>query len=169
MEELKHHEKWTVWPQKLLVVGANKKEQAVKQKKLLVVLFPLAGKFLHLSRRGPTSFERRFLKEFEELLPVLAKNEFVSFEVFLHLHKSARMVVSPHLHVSIPHVEKLADFLMLLLPIFPLTSLGTIQGGLATSAVLELEIRRRYGATVDAALDHHCCQSGVRAAQCEAM
>jgi hypothetical protein len=30
-----------------------------------------------------------------------------------------------------PHVEKLADLLVLLFPIFPLTSPGTIQGGLA--------------------------------------
>jgi hypothetical protein len=36
------------------------------------------------------------------------------------------MMGSPHLHVSMPHVEKLADLLVLLLPIFPLTSLGTI-------------------------------------------
>jgi hypothetical protein len=42
-----------------------------------------------------------------------------------------------------PHTEKLADFLVLLLPIFPLTSLGTIHGGLARRAVLELEIWRR--------------------------
>jgi hypothetical protein len=40
-----------------------------------------------------------------------------------------------------PHVEKLADFLVLLLPIFPLTSLGAIQGGLASSAIQKLEIR----------------------------
>ena len=71
------------------------------------------------------------------------------------------MVLSPDLHVPMPHVEKLADFLMLLLPIYPLTSLGTIQGGLATSAVLELEIRRRYGAAVDAAFGHDCCWSRV--------
>jgi hypothetical protein len=66
------------------------------------------------------------------------------------------MVVSPHLHVSMPHVEKLADFPVLLLSIYPLTSpAGTIQGGLAfLSTVLELEIRRCYGATDDAALGH---------------
>jgi hypothetical protein len=51
------------------------------------------------------------------------------------------MVVSPHLHVSMPHVEKLADFLVLRLPIFLLTSNGTIRGGLAYTAVLELDIR----------------------------
>jgi hypothetical protein len=46
------------------------------------------------------------------------------------------MGVIPHLHVSMmPHVEKLADFLVLLLPIFPLTSLGTIHGELAYTAV----------------------------------
>jgi hypothetical protein len=38
-----------------------------------------------------------------------------------------------------PHAKELADLLvLLLLPIDPLTSLGTIQGGLASSAVLEL-------------------------------
>jgi hypothetical protein len=61
------------------------------------------------------------------------------------------------LHVSMPHVDKLAHLLVLRLPIFPLTSLGTIQSGLASSAVLELEIRRCHGATDDAALGHHCC------------
>jgi hypothetical protein len=40
---------------------------------------------------------------------------------------------------------KLAD-LLVFLPVFPLTILGTIQGGLASSATLELEIRRCYGA-----------------------
>jgi hypothetical protein len=34
-----------------------------------------------------------------------------------------------------PHVEKLANVLVLFSPIFPLTILGTIQGGLAHSAV----------------------------------
>jgi hypothetical protein len=67
------------------------------------------------------------------------------------------MFLSPHLHVSVPHVEKLADFLVLLLPIYPLTSPGTIHGGLALIAVLELKIRRCYGAAGDAALGHHCC------------
>jgi hypothetical protein len=46
------------------------------------------------------------------------------------------MEIAPHLHVSMPHVETLADVLVLLPPI-----LGTIQGGLTCSAVLELEIR----------------------------
>jgi hypothetical protein len=59
--------------------------------------------------------------------------------------------------VSMPHVEKLADFLVLLFPVFPLTSLGTVQGRLAYSAVLELEIRRCYGSAYDAALGHDCC------------
>jgi hypothetical protein len=72
------------------------------------------------------------------------------------------MVVSPNLHVSMSHVEKLADLLVLLLPIFSLTCLETIQGGLALSAaVLELELRRRDGATYDATLGHDCCWSGV--------
>jgi hypothetical protein len=65
------------------------------------------------------------------------------------------MEASPHLPVSVPHVEKLAYMLVLLLPpIDLLASLGTIQGRLACSAVLELEIRRCYGATDDAALRH---------------
>jgi hypothetical protein len=71
------------------------------------------------------------------------------------------MVVSPLLHVSIPHVGMLADFLVLRLPIFPPTSLGTIQGGLTLSAVLELELRRCSGATDDATLHHDCCKSGT--------
>ncbi len=59
-----------------------------------------------------------------------------------------------HLHGSMSHVEKLADFLVVLLPIVPLTSLGTIQGGLAASAVLEFEIWRRFDSADDAALRH---------------
>jgi hypothetical protein len=43
-----------------------------------------------------------------------------------------------------PHIKKLADLFVLLLPIFLLTSLGTIQGGLAYSTVLELEIRQFF-------------------------
>jgi hypothetical protein len=71
------------------------------------------------------------------------------------------MDVISYLPVSMSHVEKLADFLVVLLPIFPLTSLGTIQGGLASSAVQKLELRRRHGTTYDAALRHDCCLSGV--------
>jgi hypothetical protein len=56
-----------------------------------------------------------------------------------------------------PHVEKLADLLVLLPPIYLLTSRGTIQGGLAYRAVLELEIRRLVGSTDDAAPEHDCC------------
>jgi hypothetical protein len=67
------------------------------------------------------------------------------------------MAITPHLHVSIAHVEKLADFFVLLCPIFSLTSLGTIQGALACSAVLELEIRRFCGSANDAAPEHDCC------------
>jgi hypothetical protein len=55
-----------------------------------------------------------------------------------------------------PHVEKLADFLVLRLPIFPLTSFGTVQGRLASSAVLELELRRRFGFADNAAPEHDC-------------
>ncbi len=72
------------------------------------------------------------------------------------------MFLSPHLHIPMPFVEKLADFLMLFLPIFPLTSLGTIQGGLALSTVLlELEIRRCYGFADDATPEHDYCLSVV--------
>jgi hypothetical protein len=51
------------------------------------------------------------------------------------------MDVSPHLHASMPHVEKLADVPVLLPPIYLLTSMGTIHGGMALSAVLERDIR----------------------------
>ena len=68
------------------------------------------------------------------------------------------MVVSPHLHTSMPHVEKLADLLVLLLPILPLTSLGTIHGRLACSAVQELEIQRFFDSTDDAAPEYDCCR-----------
>jgi hypothetical protein len=62
-----------------------------------------------------------------------------------------------------PHVKKLADLPVLLLPpIYPLASLGTIQGGLALIAVLELKIRRCYGVTDVAALGHDCCWKEVR-------
>jgi hypothetical protein len=53
-----------------------------------------------------------------------------------------------------PDVEKLADSPVLLLPIDPLTNPGTIHGGLASSAVLELEIQRCFDATDDTALGH---------------
>jgi hypothetical protein len=55
------------------------------------------------------------------------------------------MFITPELHVSVPHVEMLADVLMLLLPIFPLTSPGPIQSGLATTAVLELNGSKTKG------------------------
>jgi hypothetical protein len=67
-----------------------------------------------------------------------------------------RMPIISHLHTSMPHVKKLAD-LFVLLPIFPLTSPGTVQGGLACRAAQELDILRCYGATDDAALGHDCC------------
>jgi hypothetical protein len=53
-----------------------------------------------------------------------------------------------------PHVEKLADLPVLLPPIYFLTSLGTIHGGMTLSAVLKLDIRRCYGSADDAALGH---------------
>jgi hypothetical protein len=46
---------------------------------LLVVLDLSFGNLLHLSRRGPTSFELRFLEEFEESLPVLVNTAFISY------------------------------------------------------------------------------------------
>jgi hypothetical protein len=64
------------------------------------------------------------------------------------------------------HVEKLADLLVLLLPIFPLTSFGAIQGGPAYSAVLELEIRRLFGSTDNAAPEHDSFWSEVRGVYC---
>jgi hypothetical protein len=61
------------------------------------------------------------------------------------------MAVIPHLHASVPHVEKLADLLVLRLPIFLLTSPGAIEGGLALTAVLQC-----YNSTDDAGLGHDC-------------
>ena len=60
-----------------------------------------------------------------------------------------------------PHVEKLADLLVLRLPIFLLTSKGTIHGGLALSAVLEPLQGRSYDFADDAAREHghDCCWS----------
>jgi hypothetical protein len=86
----------------------------VKQQKNLVTLGLSFGNLSHLSRRGPTSFVRRFLEEFEESSPVLVKTALSFFDCFLSTNISTRMDVSPHLHISMPHVEKLADFLMLL-------------------------------------------------------
>jgi hypothetical protein len=73
------------------------------------------------------------------------------------------MEVTAHLHGSVPDVEKLAD-LLVLPPIFLLTSLGTIQGGLAYCAVLKLEIRRCFNSAEDATPEHDCYWSrmGVR-------
>jgi hypothetical protein len=56
-----------------------------------------------------------------------------------------------------PHVENFADFLVPLPPIFPLTGLGTIQGGLACSAVLLC-----LDPADDAAPDHDFCLIAVR-------
>jgi hypothetical protein len=62
-----------------------------------------------------------------------------------------------YLHAAMPHVEKLADFLVLpRLPIYSLTSPGAIDGGEACIAVLKLEIWRTYGFT-DASLGHVDC------------
>jgi hypothetical protein len=135
----------------------NKKASAVKEQKFLVLLGLSFGNLLHFSRSGLASFEGRFSEEFEELLHVLVKTALVSFELFLHMTWSIRMDFTPHLHVAMPHVEKLADF-PVLLPIFHLTSLGTIQGGLAYRAV---QLRRCYGSAVDATPGHDCCWSGL--------
>jgi hypothetical protein len=121
---------------------------------LLVFLVQTFGNLPHLSRCGPTSFERRFSKEFEESLHVLVKSAFYKFECLFRIIHSAHMNVCPNLHISMPHVEKLADSPVLLLPIFPLTNPGTVQGGLALSTVLEHDIRRCRGGTDDAALGH---------------
>jgi hypothetical protein len=90
----------------------------------------------------------------EELLPVVVKTTLSSFECFLHINKVVLMHISPHLHVSMPNVEKLTDVSVLTPPIYLLTSLGTIHGGTALSAVLELDIRRCHGLADDAALGH---------------
>jgi hypothetical protein len=132
---------------------------------IFVVLAILSANLLHLPRRGPTSFERRFLEEFEKWLPVLVEPAFSYFEFVLQLNRSVRRVVSLQLHVSTPHVEMVADFLVLLLPIFLLTSPGAIQGGLAHNAVLKLDILRFSGFAGDAAPEHghghDCCWSEV--------
>jgi hypothetical protein len=68
MNELKHHENWTVWSRKHLRVGANKKVKTVKQQDILDILVELGltfGNALHLSRRSLTSFGRRFLEEMQ--------------------------------------------------------------------------------------------------------
>jgi hypothetical protein len=130
------------------------------QQKLLVVLGLTFGNLLHLSCRGPTSFERRFLKEFQESLPVLVMKVFFCFELFLQRE------LGPYGGQSAPaclHTPRwnACRFSCAALPIFPPTSLGTIQGGLTLSAVLELELRRCSGATDDGTLHHDCCKSGT--------
>jgi hypothetical protein len=65
------------------------------------------------------------------------------------------MRASPYLHVAMPHVKKLADFLVLPLPIYPLTSPGTVHGRLAYITVLKLDIRRSVGSADDTALGHN--------------
>jgi hypothetical protein len=44
------------------------------------------------------------------------------------MYRPARMLITTHLHVSRPDIKKLADLLVLLRPIYLLTSLGTVQG-----------------------------------------
>jgi hypothetical protein len=72
------------------------------------------SKFCHTLRHGSTSFERRFREEFEESLHVLRKTGVLSLSNFPSNRSKTRMLVSPHLPV--PHVEKLADLLVLPLP-----------------------------------------------------
>jgi hypothetical protein len=113
------------------------------------------GNLLHLKRHGRTFFDRLFLEESEELLRVrvLVKTALLSFKSFLRLNGSTCMDITSHLHVSMPHVDKLTHFLVLrVLPIFPLTSPGTIHGGLACITVMELKSRRIHGLAGDAAL-----------------
>jgi hypothetical protein len=63
------------------------------------------------------------------------------------------MVISPHLLVSMPHVEELAGFFLVLWPPpIPLTSPEQYIG-LAPIAVLDLDIRC-FDATDDTALGH---------------
>jgi hypothetical protein len=53
----------------------------------------------------------------------------------------------------VSHIEKLTDLLVLLPPIFLLKT-GTIQSGLVSTAVPELEIRRCSSLVDDAAPEH---------------
>jgi hypothetical protein len=46
------------------------------------------------------------------------------------------MQAIPYLHVSMPHVEELTYFLVLLFPIFLLAGLGTVQCGLASGSAV---------------------------------
>jgi hypothetical protein len=81
----------------------------VKQQKLLVGIALSFGKSYHSLRRRPTSFDSRFLKEFEESLLAFTKTAFFYLEPFLRTSLSARMCVIPHLPICVPHVEKLPD------------------------------------------------------------
>jgi hypothetical protein len=67
------------------------------------------------------------------------------------------MGVKSHLHASVSHVEKVADFLVPRPPIFLLTSRGTIHGGVAFIAVPDMGTRRCYGVAHDAAARGHDC------------
>jgi hypothetical protein len=96
----------------------DERAHTVKQQTLLVLLGLSFSNLPHRYRRDPTSAFRRILKEFEESLHVLVKTEFSSFESFLRSIKFSLVVGAPQLHGSMPRVEKLADVLVLLLPIF---------------------------------------------------
>jgi hypothetical protein len=71
----------------------------VKQQKLLVGIALSFGKSYHSLRRRPTSFDSRFLKEFEESLLAFTKTAFFYLEPFLRTSLSARMCVIPHLPI----------------------------------------------------------------------
>jgi hypothetical protein len=81
----------------------------------LVVLGLSFWQFLHLRAAGlpsnvesSNSLKNRFPSSSDYVLLL---------KFFLQLHRSLDMQVSPHLHGSIPHVEKLAD-LLVFLPVF---------------------------------------------------
>jgi hypothetical protein len=75
----------------------RRKSKLAKYKKLLGALDLSFSKLPHLSHRDPTSFDRRFLKEFEESFHVLVhvNSEFSSFESFLQTKRFERMDIIP--------------------------------------------------------------------------
>jgi hypothetical protein len=94
-----------------------------------------------------------FFKEFEEsfhVTPVLTTFSMFSFLVF-----KDRLVAgfSPHLHVSMPTLEKLAGIFLCLTNLSSDKPWNTTEySGLVSSAVLELN-QRYYSTTDDAALE----------------
>jgi hypothetical protein len=163
IDEQKHHEKWTGLATKASLRESEQEDENCDLTETSEFLRSDAWQSPSSLVPRPHCLRTSNSEEFEESFSVLrlVKSVFVYFEFFLPINRLLRMVVIPHLPVSMPNVKKLAELLLLLLPIDPLTSSGTIQGRLALSAVLELEISRCYGATDDAALGHHCCWSRV--------